>query len=95
MFLGILACFVFVSIGVAVASLGLGIYSYVDSKNRAEDAEKKNEEQMLKQERKAKVMHLKQFNRALAAYNTGALLAKRNLVQAKRERAYNYGKTNS
>lgn len=81
-------------IAIGLAGIGFGIYTYIDSKARAEEAEKKNDALMLKGERKAKVMHLKEFNRALAAYNTGALLAKRDLVQAERERAYkarNYG----
>lgn len=80
-------------IAIGLAGLGFGIYTYIDSKNRAEDGVKKNEAQMLKRERKAKVMHLKEFNRALASYNTGALLAKKKLVEASRERAFerNYG----
>lgn len=85
-----------VVIALGVVAIGFSVYTYIDSKDRAEETEERNAAQMLKQERKAKVMHLKEFNRALAAYNTGALLAKRDLVQAERERAYqarNYGET--
>ena len=95
MLLGILG-FGFVGAALVVStvvSIGIGIGTVAYQKHMADEAKADAEKQALKQERKAKVMHLKQFNRALASYNTGALLAKRDLVQAKRERAYNYGKT--
>lgn len=89
MFLGILGFGFGAAIAVsAVVSIGLGVAQWKISKDMADEAKRDAAKQALKQERKAKVMHLKQFNQALAAYNTGALLAQRDLVQAKREQAY-------
>lgn len=85
--LGIVSAAVAVSVALGVVSIGASVGMYAHSRSKAKEAEDRNEARMLQQERKAKVMHLKQFNQALAAYNTGALLAKKELVEAKRERA--------
>ena len=70
----------------ALVSVAIAGGQIAYSKYQADKAEAKNDKAMAKQERQAKIMHLKEYNRALAQYNTGTLLAERDILQAKRER---------
>ena len=70
----------------ALVSVALGVGGAMYQKHLAHESEKRQDALLDKQERKAKVMHLKEYNQALAAYNAGTLIAERDILQAKRER---------
>lgn len=92
--LGIVSAAVAVGVAVGVASITASAIMYKLNGDRADEAERKNDQRMLQQERKAKVMHLKEYNQALQSFNAGTLIAEKRLLDEKRNRAAeqrNYG----
>jgi len=86
--LALLGCFTFVAIGIAAASLGFGVYTYYDSKGRAEDMQAKQEAQITKNKRRAKSDGVWQYNLALSNMWTGEVLARRDEIMATRRQNY-------
>lgn len=81
-----------ISILVSALSTGASIY-FAD--RQADKAKAANDKQMDRQTRTAKAQHLRQYNQAVRALGTGYAMAKKDILESKRETAaaerYDYG----
>lgn len=73
-------------IAIAAVSLAFGVYTYLEGKERAENAEERNDLRMARSEAKARLQTQKEYNRAIGAYNRGIMIGKKELLEARRER---------